>query len=119
MVACGRAGEVEHIVEEPAIVVEVSSRSTRAIDRREKLDAYQRIPSLRQYLVVEQRRRHVLAYSRDADSAWVREEFEGADAVPVRPLDTVLSLDTVYDEVPLPPLTVREDPDEEEEWGEW
>ena len=64
MVACGRAGEVELIVQEPSIVVEVSSRSTRATDRREKLDAYQRISSLRQYLIVEQRRRHVMACPR-------------------------------------------------------
>ena len=119
MVACGRAGEVELIVLEPSIVVEVTSRSTRAIERREKLDAYQRIPSLRQYLIVEQRRRHVLLYSRDADSAWVREGFQGTDDIPVRPLDTVLTLDTIYDEVPLPPLTIREDPNEEDDWAEW
>jgi Uma2 family endonuclease len=43
-------------------VVEVTSPGTRATDRREKLDTYRRIPSLSMYLIVEQRRRHVLAY---------------------------------------------------------
>jgi Uma2 family endonuclease len=119
MVACGRAGEVELIVDEPSIVVEVTSRSTRAIDRREKLDAYQRVPSLRQYLIVEQRRRHVLSYSRDADGAWVREEFAENGEVPLRPLGTELTMDAIYDDVPMPPLTVREGSDEDDDWATW
>lgn len=37
IVACGKAANVELIVEEPSLVVEVTSPSTRATDRREKL----------------------------------------------------------------------------------
>src|SRR5689334_13798868 len=58
MVACGRAAEVEQIVEEPTFLAEVTSRSTRATDRREKLEAYKRLASLRCYLIVDQRRKH-------------------------------------------------------------
>ena len=56
IVACGKAAEVELIIDEPSLMVEVTSPSTRVVDRREKLDAYLRIPSLRQYLIVDQRR---------------------------------------------------------------
>lgn len=77
ILACGKAADVELIVEEPSLVVEVTSPSTRGTDRREKLDSYRRIPSLRMYLIVEQRRRHVLAYRREPNGEWLREEFLG------------------------------------------
>jgi Uma2 family endonuclease len=122
IVACGRAAEVELIVDAPSVVVEVTSPSTRATDRREKLDAYQRIPSLRCYLVVEQRRRQAIAYLRDAGGEWRREEFVGAGDIRLDALDLTLTLDEIYDDVPLPPLTVGEEgvfldefPDEEDE----
>jgi len=117
IVACGKAAEVDLIVEAPSIVVEVTSPSTGATDRREKLDAYQRIPSLRLYLIVEQRHRRVLAYSRDAAGEWLREEFNGTGTVAVRALDATITLDDIYDDVPMPPLTVGEN-DAGEEWGE-
>jgi Uma2 family endonuclease len=113
MVACGKAAEVQLIVDAPMIIVEVTSPATRATDRREKLEAYQKIPGLQLYLIVDQRRRHVLAYSR-ADDGWLREEFSASSDVPVRPLAASIPLDAIYDDVPMPPLTVGEG--EEDEW---
>ncbi|MBI4503615.1 MAG: Uma2 family endonuclease [Gemmatimonadetes bacterium] len=121
ILACGKAADVERIVQEPALVAEVTSPSTRATDRREKLDAYQRIPSLRTYLVVEQRRRQVFAYTRDAKGQWLREEIQGSGEISIPTLGIQLSLDDIYDDVPLPPLAVKEewegygDENEEEE----
>jgi Uma2 family endonuclease len=113
MVACGQAGEVERIVDQPVVVVEVTSPSTRATDRREKLDAYQRMPSLRTYLIVEQRRRQVILYTRSHASEWRRDEFPGSGDVPVPALDVTLTLDEIYEDVPLPPLAVGEEEDAE------
>ena len=119
IVACGRAAEVERIVTEPTAVVEVTSPSTRATDRREKLDAYQRIPSLRSYVIVEQRRRHALVYTRVDDGDWARDEVVGAGDVTMPALDARLSLDEIYDDVPLPPLAVGEPDDElDDDWEE-
>jgi Uma2 family endonuclease len=120
ILACGKAAAVDLIIEEPSLIVEVTSPSTRATDRREKLDAYLRIPSLREYLIVEQRRRHVLAYIRDAKGEWVREETQGDGDVAVAFLDTRLTLDQIYEDVTLPPLTVREGEEwDEAEWGDY
>lgn len=120
IVACGWAAEVELIVEEPSLIVEVTSPSTRATDRREKLDAYLRLASLRTYLIVEQRRRHVLAYTREANGEWLRDEFEEGDvAIPF--LETRLTIDEIYEDVTLPPLGVKEGEEwdvDEEEWVE-
>ena len=46
----------------PCLLVEVLSPSTERIDRREKLFAYQTIPSLREYLLVDPDRRCVEVY---------------------------------------------------------
>ena len=113
MVACGKAADVELIIEAPSVIVEVTSPSTRATDRREKLDAYRRIPSLSVYLIVDQRRRQVLAYSREAGGEWLREEIRGDGEVPV--LGTSITLDEIYEDIELPPLAVGEG----EAWEEW
>jgi Uma2 family endonuclease len=112
LLACGAAASVEMIVEEPSLVVEVASRSTHATDRREKLDAYMKLPSLRSYLIIEQRRRKVLAYTRDHRSEWARAELSGSGEIRLDFLDTTLSLDEIYDDVPLLPLQVGEEDDE-------
>ncbi len=117
LIACGRAAQVDLIVEAPSLIVEVTSPTTRATARREKLDAYLKIPSLRMYLIVDQRRRYVHAYYRDAKGEWQREEIQGEGAVAIAFLDTQLTLDQIYEDVTLPPLTVKE----EEAWygAEW
>ena len=59
------------VFDNPCLILEVTSRSTRRIDRGEKLDAYLAIPSLRAYVIAEQDRRHVTFYSRELDRAGV------------------------------------------------
>jgi len=115
IVACGKAGEVERIVEEPTVVVEVTSPSTRATDRREKLEAYQRMPTLMAYVIVEQRRRQVFVYNRASKGEWSREEIVGSGEAVIASLGARITLDEIYEDVPLPPLSVGEDDD----WDEW
>lgn len=115
IIACGKAANVELIVEQPSLIVEVTSPSTRATDRREKLDAYQRIASLRQYLIVDQRRRHIFVYRRRPRGEWRRDEVSGDGRISVPVLGTRISLDDAYEGVDLPPLTVREG----EDWEQW
>ncbi len=50
MVVCGTAGNDEFYTESPTLIFEVLSKSTAGVDRREKLVAYQQIPSLQSYL---------------------------------------------------------------------
>jgi len=115
IVACGKAAQVELIVEEPMLVVEITSPSTRASDRREKLDAYRRMPSLRMYMIVDQRRRHVFVYRRNVVAEWLRDEMHGEGEIPIPTLETELKMDHIYDDVPLPPLAVGEG----EEWEDY
>jgi Uma2 family endonuclease len=114
IVACGKAAQVELIIEEPTLVVEVTSPSTRATDRRERLDAYRRLPSLGAYLIVGQRRRHVFVY-RPSRGEWLREEIQGEGEIRLPGLNATITMDQIYEDVPLPPLAVGEG----EEWEDY
>jgi Uma2 family endonuclease len=108
VVACGEAANVEYVIDEPVLVVEVTSRSTAATDRREKLAAYTRIPSLQAYLIVDHRRRHAVLHSRAEDGSWTSREIRDGDTIEIPSLGTSLGLGAIYEGVTLPPLTVEE-----------
>lgn len=81
----------------PCLIVEVLSESTARIDRREKLLAYQGLPSLQTYLLVEQDARRVEVYRRA--NAWSVEYVEQG-GIRIDCLDTELPLAEVYADVP-------------------
>lgn len=108
-VACGALDDEDVFVTTPCVVVEVLSPSTRGVDRREKLSAYRRIPTLRAYLIVETNRQEVERHWRDRQGAWqvevVTPESGGRVAVPCP--DAVLTLDAIYEGVTLRPRPRR------------
>jgi Uma2 family endonuclease len=112
MVVCRELEGDETVLEDPSLVVEVASTSTRATDRREKLAAYRAMPSLEAYLIVEQRRRLVTVHWRVQGGEWQGLELVGDGDIPLPFLGTTLTLDQIYDDVPLPPLRVGEETDE-------
>lgn len=66
------------VVETPVLIVEVLSATTEAIDRREKLLSYRRLPSLKEYVLVAQDTCRVEIYRREGD-AWRWIAIEAAD----------------------------------------
>lgn len=68
MVGCDPADNHEYYLESPSILFEVLSPSTEAIDRREKLLAYQTIPSLEHYVIVAQEERRIEWLQREGNS---------------------------------------------------
>jgi len=54
MVVCHDETENEYYTESPAILVEVLSKSTRRLDETIKRSLYQTIPSLQEYVLIEQ-----------------------------------------------------------------
>jgi len=54
----------------PTVVIEVLSPSTEAFDRGEKFATYQRIPTLREYLLVAQDRTYVEHFIRQPNGQW-------------------------------------------------
>jgi Uma2 family endonuclease len=112
MVVCDRAAGDSLIVEQPSLIVEVSSPGTRATDRREKFAAYQRIASLQNYLIVGQNRRQVIVYTRVGREEWERVDLFGTESVAISFLDHALGLGDIYEDVSLPPMQIGEELDE-------
>ena len=80
-------------------MVEVASPSTKSIDRREKMLAYRRIPTLQAYLIVSQQDRRVERYWRDEKGEWRQGEAVGEGSrVPIPcPVPFELTLADIYE----------------------
>ncbi len=68
--------EDDYIAENPVLLVEVLSKTTQRTDRFEKLREYQFLPSLREYLLIEQTHYQVEVYRHTAaGEAWQKEVY--------------------------------------------
>ncbi len=102
-VICRSNPPTDSFQDEPVVVVEVLSPSTRRLDHGEKREAYLTLPSLRVYLTVETTHAAVIAYRR-TEQGFVREDNFGLDAVvPLPEIDAVLPLSEVYERVEFDP----------------
>src|SRR5207253_204132 len=96
-VVCRPNERGSHFQDEPVVIFEVLSRSTRRADEGEKKDAYLTIPSLQVYLLVEQESPTIVAFRR-TDAEFVREMYSGLDTIlPLPAIGAELPLAEVYD----------------------
>ncbi len=86
-------------VENPCLIIEVLSASTRAYDQGDRFDAYRSLPSLREYILVDQYRYYVKQFVKNDQDQWVLTDLVGPDAL--------LSFATVGVELPLQTLYQR------------
>ncbi len=93
LLSCDPQDREPYFSRSPCLIVEVLSESTARIDRREKLLAYQTLPSLQAYLLVEQEARRVELYRRAND--W-RVEYHDEGEVWLDCLELALPLADVY-----------------------
>jgi len=81
----------------PCLLAEVLSPTTEAIDRREKLTAYQRLPSLREYLLIAQDEMRVEFYRRLNLREWILEIHTPGDVLKLACVDLELPIESLYD----------------------
>jgi Uma2 family endonuclease len=120
MISCDPYGKNSVSTSEPVLIIEVSSPSTAAIDRREKLFAYMQLDSLKEYLIVHHRTKRVQMHRRDADGLWETSEFCSGEEILLESVPTgtiMLKVDAIYEDVDYPgigdpSLTVREEDEE-------
>jgi Uma2 family endonuclease len=108
-VTCGREGG--SYVTAPVAVFEILSPATELLDRTEKRRDYQRLPSLRHYVLIAQDAPRMEAYTRGR-RGWRFEEIEGLDGtIALEAFGIELSLAEIYDGLsllapaPAPPAT--------------
>lgn len=83
----------------PSLIVEVLSDSTAAYDRGFKFEQYRAIDTLREYLLVEQNRRHIDLFRRGEEGRWVLEPLSDTDKITLLDSRVTLSLDELYEDV--------------------
>ena len=100
MVVCNSNPPTDHFQDQPVVVIEVLSDSTRRADLGEKRDAYLMLPSLKVLLFVEPEKPSVTLHRRKPGGGFVIEHHLGLDAViPLPEIDALLALADLYDRV--------------------
>lgn len=97
LLSCDEYDRETYYCSHPCLLVEVLSDSTARIDRREKLWAYQSIPSLQEYVLVSQTAREVQIHRRTRD--WALDTVTDG-RVRLECLDVDVPLDVIYEDVP-------------------
>jgi Uma2 family endonuclease len=85
-----------HVIS-PTVLVEVLSPSTEEYDRGEKREHYQRIASLREYVLVAQDRRRIELFHREEGGPWAFDVHESGGDVLLRSLGVTFSVDDLYE----------------------
>jgi len=92
-------------VANPTLIVEVLSPSTESYDRGGKFAAYRSIPTLQEYLLIEQSRIRVEHYRRQGDVEWIFRDYASPDAqIPLPSLKLEISLADIYADIELDPV---------------
>jgi Uma2 family endonuclease len=97
MVVCDDTSNHDYYAEAPVLVVEVLSKSTRRRDETLKRRMYQTMPSLQEYVLIEQDIVDVEVCRRS--EGWVSNHFFMGDDVPLQSVDLSLSVAELYDRV--------------------
>lgn len=100
-VVCGaleRAGDDADAVVNPTVIVEVLSDTTEADDRSDKWAHYQRLPSLREYVLVGQRQPRIEVFSRDPSTpdVWRYRDHGPGARLELPSLAVSIALDAIY-----------------------
>jgi Uma2 family endonuclease len=94
MVVCEDNSNNDYYAETPVIIVEVLSKSTRRMDETTKKIAYQTIPTLKEYVIIEQDIVDV-EVCRKSDN-WVSSHYFMGDEVTFESVGLSLSVEDIY-----------------------
>jgi Uma2 family endonuclease len=79
----------------PKLVIEVLSDSTEPVDRREKLLSYRRLPSLIEYVLVDQNKAWVEVFRR-TPAGWTQDIYETGETVQLASIDVQIPMIELY-----------------------
>jgi Uma2 family endonuclease len=97
MVVCNDPEEDDHYRTAPVIIVEVLSSSTRQYDRTIKKHEYLSIPSLKEYVLVEQDFVDVEVFRKD--NGWQSDHYFLGDSLTLDSIGLVLTVEEIYHRV--------------------
>jgi Uma2 family endonuclease len=81
----------------PAIIMEVVSPSTKAIDKKVKRKYYEEIPTLQEYFMLDSQKREVTVLRKQSGNEWGSEEIIiGTNNLLIKTIDYQLTLPEIY-----------------------
>src|ERR1044072_7634205 len=107
LVTCNPDDNEEYFKTQPVLIIEVTSPTTAGIDRREKLMAYQKIATLREYVLVAQDEIKVEVYRRDKNGRWWEETLGQDDAVELESVNMNITVKEAYEDVIFQPPAAK------------
>jgi Uma2 family endonuclease len=81
----------------PKLVIEVLSDSTEPVDRREKLLSYRRLPSLIEYVLIDQNKAWVEVFRR-TPAGWTQDIYEAGEVVQLASVELDVSMAELYED---------------------
>jgi Uma2 family endonuclease len=110
-VACGEdqvEDEHDDTLLNPTLIVEVLSASTAAYDRGKKFEMYRQIPSLREFLLVNQYKPHIEQFIRQDGGEWLLRDVAGLESnVSLPSVGITIAMADVYSNVQFVPGSNR------------
>ncbi|CAN5451990.1 Uma2 family endonuclease [soil metagenome] len=97
-VVCGpslRDPDSPTTVTNPKVVVEVTSDGTERYDRGEKLEHYQRVPTIDAVVIVSHRERCIEVWTRD-ETGWVHAIAREGERAMITPIGCWIDVDAIY-----------------------
>ncbi|MCE2691225.1 MAG: Uma2 family endonuclease [Rubrivivax sp.] len=85
------------IFRSPLLVLEVLSPTTQAYDRSQKFALYRRLPSLREYVLVDPDTRRVEAFRRTEQGQWVLDDMSDTEALVLPCIDARIPMAQVFE----------------------
>jgi len=101
MVGCDPTDrQSKYYLERPCLLVEVLSESTKHIDKREKLLAYQTLGSVQEYVIVSQTEPLVEVHRRDEQGQWYVDTYNTIEEqIYFRCIDLPVTMQDIYEDV--------------------
>jgi len=110
LVSCDEDPEDPYFRNLPILIIEVTSSSTERIDRSEKLLYYLQIPSLWEYVIVDQLTMNVEVHRRQPNGGWITYcNNESSDVVELASVELFIPLPDLYRRVQFQKDATRED----------
>ncbi len=86
----------------PAVIIEILSRSTKNYDRGDKFKLYRDLPSLREYILIDSEAVSIEAFSINGQGFWELKEYtDAANELYIRTIQLYIQVSDIYEDTGL------------------
>ena len=90
----------EYNVLNPAVIIEVLSRSTKNYDRGEKFKLYRDIATLKEYILVDSESIHIEVFTLNEKNHWELEEYNNInESLTIKAINESVLISEIYEKV--------------------